>query len=136
MGNRRKTRELAIQVLFALDYKPGSPTETFDHICENFDSNKDIRSSARQLVLGVCLNKDKIDDLISRASRNWRIARMPGVDRTILRLATFEMLCLEDIPLKVSIDEAVEIGKKFGSDESSRFINGILDNLYNLIESS
>ncbi len=88
---------------------------------------------SRQLVMGVCEKKVSLDELIGRSSRNWRLERMSRLDRCILRIAAFEILFMEDIPPKVSIDEALEIGKKFGSENSGSFINGILDNIYNSI---
>ena len=131
MGERRKARELALQVLFSLDFGMHSPEEAFELVCKNFNVNKRVRSFSKELVLGVWENKEEIDRVISKASRNWRIERMSRVDRSILRLATYEMLFRDDIPPKVSINEAVEIGKKFGNDDSYSFINGVLDNIYN-----
>ena len=84
--------------------------------------------------MGVCEQKVSLDELIGRSSRNWRLERMSRLDRCILRLAAFEILFMEDIPPKVSIDEALELGKKFGSENSGSFINGILDNIYNTME--
>jgi transcription antitermination factor NusB len=133
MGIRRRARELAIQVLFHLEINPAKPEEAFDLICQNFGLWKSIRPFSKELVLGVCERKAELDSLIVRASKNWRLERMPYVDRSILRMATFELLCMEDIPPKVSIDEAVEIGKKFGTEDSGSFINGILDNIYNTL---
>ncbi|MEE9419658.1 MAG: transcription antitermination factor NusB [Desulfatiglandaceae bacterium] len=133
MGIRRRARELAIQVLFHLEINPANPEEAFDLICQNFGLWKSIRPFSKELVLGVCERKAELDSLIVRASKNWRLERMPYVDRSILRMATFELLCMEDIPPKVSIDEAVEIGKKFGTEDSGSFINGILDNIYNTL---
>jgi transcription antitermination factor NusB len=112
MGKRRKARELAVQVLFHLEYNPGDPGESFDLVCKSFSPPKEIRSFSKDLVLGVWENKQDLDKLISRASRNWRIERMSRVDRNILRVAVFEVLYMGDIPPKVSIDEAVELGKK------------------------
>ncbi len=131
MGRRRKARELAIQVLFNLEFSSDSPTDVFDLICEMFNSGRAIRSFSKELVLGVCKERDDLDGLIRNASKNWRLERMSRIDKCILRLATFEILFMDDIPPKVSIDEAVEIGKKFGSDGSGGFINGVLDNIYN-----
>ena len=131
MGSRRRARELAIKVLFHLEFTPGDPEEVFQLICENFGSSKSIRSFSRELVLGVCTNKKKLDQLISRASEHWRLERMSRVDRTILRLGAFEILVMKDIPPKVSIDEAVELGKMYGTEDSGGFINGVLDNIYN-----
>jgi transcription antitermination factor NusB len=131
MGSRRQARELAIKVLFHLEFTPGDPEEVFQLICENFGSSKSMRSFSRELVLGVCANRRELDRLISRASEHWRLERMSRVDRTILRLGAFEILAMKDIPPKVSIDEAVELGKIYGTEDSGGFINGVLDNIYN-----
>ena len=131
MGRRRKARELAVQVLFNLEFSSDSPADVFDLICEMFHSGKSIKSFSKELVLGVCEKRKDLDELIAHASKNWRLDRMSRLDKCILRLAAFEILFMEDIPPKVSIDEAVEIGKKFGSDGSGGFINGVLDNIYN-----
>ncbi len=130
MGKRRKARELAVQVHFHLEFNPGDPQKGFDLICEKFNSRDSIRPFSEKLVTGVCEKKEELDRLISRASRNWRLERMPRLDKIILRLAAFEMLFMEDIPPKVSINEAVEMGKKFGGEDSGGFINGVLDNIY------
>jgi len=135
MGRRRKARELAVQVLFHLEFNPGDPDEVFHLICENFGPSKSIRPFSKKLVLGVCENEKDLDTLISRSSRNWRLERMSRADRNILRLGVFEIVFMKDIPPKVTIDEAVELGKKFGTQESGAFINGILDNIYNKLES-
>jgi len=81
------------------------------------------------LVKGVLSNKTQIDDLINKYAKNWKISRMPVVDRNIMRLATFELLKRLDIPRSVTINEAVEIGKKFGTKDSGPFINGVLDRI-------
>ena len=130
MGKRRKARELAIQVHFHLEFNPGDPKKGFDLICERFNSSDSIRPFSEKLVTGVYEKREELDQLISRASRNWRLDRMPRLDRCILRLAAFEMLYMDDIPPKVSINEAVEMGKKFGGRDSGGFINGVLDNIY------
>ena len=133
MGRRRKDRELAVQVLFHLEFSPGDPRAAFDLICEDFRSQESVKLFSAQLVQGVCENQDKLDALIVSASKNWRLERMARLDKCILRLAAFEILFMEDIPPKVSIDEAVEIGKKFGGEDSGSFINGVLDNIYNTL---
>lgn len=130
MGNRRKARELVTQVLFHMEYNPGNPDKSFELICENFNAPKSLETFSKELLRGVCENKDRIDKLIKKASRNWRLERMSRVDRSILRLSVYEMLFMENIPHKVSIDEAVELGKKYGTEESGAFINGVLDNIY------
>jgi transcription antitermination factor NusB len=130
MGERRRARELAVQVLFHLEFNLDDPSETFQLICDTFSPKKSVRPFARDLVMGVCKNKASLDQIIRKASKNWRMERMTHVDKSILRLAVFELLFLEDIPPRVSLDEAVELGKKFGSENSARYINGVLDHIY------
>ena len=130
MGQRRKARELAIQVLFHLEFNPDQPNESFRLICENFEAPKSIRGFSSRLVFGVHKKKKDLDGWIQRASENWRLERMSLLDRSVLRLATYEMLYLDDVPPKVSIDEAVELGKKFGGKDSAGFLNGVLDRIY------
>ena len=134
MGKRRRARELAIQVLFHLEFTPDNPDDVFHLLCATFKASLSIRDFSRLLVLGVCENKAIIDSLISRSSRNWRLERMPLVDRNVLRLGVFEILFMEDIPPRVSIYEAVELGKKYGKENSGSFINGILDDIYNSLK--
>ncbi|MBW1799280.1 MAG: transcription antitermination factor NusB [Deltaproteobacteria bacterium] len=133
MGKRRRARELAIQVLFHLEFSPGNQNDSFDLICENFSPPEDIRLFSQELVRGIYGKKRELDRLIRESSKHWRLERMSYVDRNILRLAVFEILHMEDIPPKVSIDEAVELGKKYGTEESGAFINGILDFIYNFL---
>jgi transcription antitermination factor NusB len=131
MGKRHRARELAIQVLFQMEYTPGDPGESFDRVCESFGPPKDVRAYSREVVAGVWEKKADLDRLIRRSSKNWRMERMSRVDRNILRIAIYEVLYRKDVPPKVSIDEAVELGKQYGSEESGAFINGILDHIYN-----
>jgi transcription antitermination factor NusB len=133
MGKRRKARELAIQVLFHMEFNPGDPDEIFDFITKHFNPPETIRIFSRTLVRGVCENKDYLDTLIRRASMNWRLERMAQVDRCILRLGAFEMLFITDIPPRVSLDEYVELGKIYGTEDSGAFINGVLDNIFNTL---
>ena len=134
MGKRRRARELAVQVLFYMGFTPDAPDKVFHLICENFAPSVSIRPFSRQLLLGVCENKETLDKLIIRSSKNWRLERMSRVDRSILRLGVYEILFMKEIPPKVSIDEAVEIGKKYGAEDSGPFINGILDDIYNKLK--
>ncbi len=113
-----------------MEFTSGDPEEVFQLICKNFGVSKSIRSFSRELVLGVCKNRKEVDRLIGRASKHWRLERMSRVDRTILRVGTFEILAMKDIPPKVSIDEAVELGKMYGTEDSGSFINGVLDKIY------
>jgi transcription antitermination factor NusB len=136
MGKRRRSRELAIKVLFHLEYSRDDPVEAFDLICKNFNFSEDVKPFAQGLVLGVYDRLNDLDAIISETSRNWRLERIAKVDRCILRLAAFELLHRNDIPPKVSINEAVDLAKKFGSEESGAFINGILDKIYNTLINS
>lgn len=124
---------MAVQVLFHLEFSHDDPSEVFDLICENFKAPESIQDFSKMLVLGVCDKKEGLDSAISHSSRNWRIDRMTRLDRSILRLAVFEMMFVPDIPARVSLDEAVEMGKKFGSEDSGRYINGVLDHIYNAL---
>lgn len=125
---------MAVQVLFHLEFNPDQDPEVgFDLLCENFRFAESARPFSKMLVTGVHKTKDVLDPLIARASRHWRVERMNRIDRSILRLAAYEMLYMKDIPPKVSIDEAVELGKRYGGEDSAGFINGVLDNIYNTL---
>ena len=136
MGNRRKARECALQILYSLEF-----TEVEDRALTHWidaywsvytDASQeapDIKEYMDRLVRGVRGQFDELDTLIQSASNNWKLDRMALVDRNILRLAAFELLELADIPPKVSLNEAIEIGKRYGTEDSSSFINGILDKI-------
>jgi N utilization substance protein B len=130
MGKRRRARELALQVLFHMEFNSGDANEAFDLVCACFTPPEEIQTFSKQLVLGVWEKKDELDALIGRSSINWRLERMSRVDKNILRLAAFEVIYMKDIPPKVSLDEAVELGKKYGTEDSGAFINGVLDKIY------
>lgn len=129
MGSRRRSREMAVQVLYQVDMAQGDIEEGLRAFCQHFEAPESIRDFAVDLANGAYKNRVEIDGLISRFSEHWRLERMPAVDRNILRLAVFELLYCQDIPSKVSINEAVDLGKKFGSEDSGSFINGILDKI-------
>jgi len=133
-GNRRKAREHAMQALFYLDMNQDESVESLDAFYGNFSPAKQAVPFFRRLVEGVRRSKHDIDATIERFSSNWKLHRMAYVDRNILRIAVFEMVYCEDIPIKVSINEAIDIGKKYGTHESGPFINGILDSLRIAIE--
>ena len=134
MKNRRKARELAMQVLFYMDISHNYSTEVLKFFCENFVPSKRNLSFFLKLTNGVIKTMPEIDLEIERFSNNWKVSRMSIVDRNIMRLAVYEMLFCGDIPSKVSINEAVDIGKKFGTEESGAFINGILDSIRIAVE--
>jgi N utilization substance protein B len=134
MGTRRRSRELAMQALFYMDVIQNNSEELLDLYCCCFPPPQKARSFFIHLVRGVIIAKANIDRIIESYSNNWKITRMSGVDRNVLRVAVFEMLYCMDIPTKVSINEAIDVGKKFGAEESGAFINGILDTIRIAIE--
>jgi len=123
-----------MQALFYLDMIQDDSVQGLDDFYGNFSPSKQAVPFFRKLVEGVRQSKGEIDSTIEHFSSNWKLHRMPHVDRNILRIAVFEMLYCEDIPIKVSINEAIDIGKKYGTHESGPFINGILDSLRIAIE--
>jgi len=131
MGLRRESRELALQMLYALDANPTvglrETLQTFRE--EHTDTLSRVREFAEGLVQGVQEQRDIIDAAIKARSKNWTLARMPLVDLNVMRLAAFELMFRTDIPKKVSINEAIEIARKFGDKESPSFVNGILDEI-------
>ena len=134
MGNRRRSRELAMQVLFQMDTNDENSSGSIELFCEHFEVSKTAVPFFLQLVEGVKAHQYEIDRLIERFSDNWKIGRMPHVDRNIMRVAVYELLYCDDIPPRASINEAIDIGKKFGTEHSSAFINGILDSIRISIE--
>lgn len=132
---RRLSREIALQVLYQMDMTGTSPEEALPLYYELVEIEEDpeikapeaLRPFAERIARGVHLHRSEIDEMIMSASENWRLERMSVVDRNILRLSLYEMLHCSDIPPKVSINEAIDLGKSFGSVDSGAFINGILD---------
>ncbi len=130
MRKRTKARECALQILYAIDITKDEPKECVERFWEGSEeSNSEVKKFADDLVLGVSAKKKNIDKIISTHATNWQIERMAVIDRNILRFATYELLFIDDIPPKVSINEAIDIAKKFGGDDSGKFVNGILDKI-------
>ena len=129
MGIRRRARELAMQALFYMDTQQNGSPQMLERFCENFALPQKVRPFFMQLVNGVLAAQDQIDAIIERYSENWKVRRMACVDRNVMRVAVFEMLFCPDIPPKVSINEAIDVAKKFGTEESGAFINGIVDRI-------
>jgi len=131
MGDRRLSRELALQALFSLDVNKLDSVLGLEHFCaQREDELTDmVKPFFLDIVEGVLAAMDDIDALLNKYSKNWKLSRMPVVDRNIMRIATFELLKRKDIPPSVTINEAVEIGKKFGTRDSGAFINGVLDRI-------
>jgi len=130
MRLRRKAREIALQVLYQLDVLRIEPREAIELFWVHFNAPAEARGFASELVEGTWAHRDEIDLLISTCSENWSLERMARVDRNILRLAVYELLYSQGIPPKVALNEAIDLGKEFGSENSGSFINGILDALY------
>jgi N utilization substance protein B len=133
MGDRRQARELALQALFFFDMDKSDPDQDKSLIafCANNEEKltQGIKPFFLDLVEGVKENSSQIDTFLNKYSKNWKISRMPVVDRNIMRIAIFEFLKHSDIPTSVTINEAVEIGKKYGTRDSGSFINGVLDRI-------
>jgi N utilization substance protein B len=130
MGARRTARERALQALYQLEMTPGSINDALESAwaaAEEARKEPEAVKFARELVEGVMDHRAEIDRLIEQHSHNWRLDRMGRIDRNVLRLGVFELKYRPDIPKKVSLNEAVELGKNFGTEESSAFVNGLLD---------
>ncbi|GBE01697.1 hypothetical protein BMS3Bbin06_01832 [bacterium BMS3Bbin06] len=127
---RRKAREFALQILYQYDITGHPPDdETFNGRREGSPVAGDVNDFAKDLVLGTIENIEEIDGILLSAARNWEIGRIAAVDRGILRLSIYELLFRDDIPAAVTLNEAIEIAKKYSTGESYSFINGILDNV-------
>ncbi len=127
---KRKAREIALQVLYQKELAQESLEDVWKDFCEHYHPLPEAQEYAWKLVQGVVENQIGIDLIIERYSPGWRIERMSVIDRNILRLAVYEMLYIDDVPPKVSINEAIELAKGFGSKTSASFVNGILDAVY------
>jgi N utilization substance protein B len=133
MGRRRKARELAIQLLYQCDLGKTAPEETMALFWEHFRVEIKVQEFCRQLVLGTVDRLAVIDELLGEASDHWSLGRMSVVDRNILRLATYELLDRPDIPPSVSINEAIEIAKRYSTPDAAVFINGVLDRVKRMV---
>ena len=134
MGARRTGRERALQALYQLEMAEGTSSSealasAWSASAEEGKPDPDAVKFAQELVDGVRAHQAEIDELIEKHSHNWRLDRMSRIDRNVLRLGIFELKYRPDIPKKVSLNEAVELGKNFGTEESSAFVNGLLDRI-------
>lgn len=123
-----------MQVLFFMDKCHDNSEEVLENFRDNFNPSEDILPFFYRLVRGVINSGSEIDSIIEQFSSNWKISRMSCVDRNIMRIAVYELVWCNDIPHKVSINEAIDIGKKYGTNESGPFINGILDSIRDATE--
>ncbi|MFT7580417.1 MAG: N utilization substance protein B [Myxococcota bacterium] len=145
-GGRRKAREVAIQTLFSMEFADaavddavrhmrhlsGEPLSDDPDLAQLVQVTADSLAFAERLVRGVISNRDALDAVIGQCSTNWKVPRMALVDRNILRLAAYELRFVDEIPPKVTMNEAIEIAKRYGTAESSAFINGIIDRIATL----
>jgi transcription antitermination protein NusB len=131
MGTRRQARECALQILYQLDglaaWDDARVEDAVAKFFDHFDAPEKARTIAVDLVKGVAAHKDEIDELVRRHSPRWRLERMALVDRNVLRIGAFELRFKKDVPTKVAIDEAIEVARRFGTDTSAAFVNGVLD---------
>lgn len=127
MGRRRDARQAALQYHFWRDLHHGDGPDKIEDFWEFLPTKERVREFAQPLIDGMNTHLAEIDDRIRRVAENYEFRRIAPVDRNILRLAIYEMLYRDDIPPVVSINEAIELAKKFGGPESGRFVNGILD---------
>lgn len=148
MGMRRRAREAALQILYSAEFHEGAVPVAEERFWNTLATHSapvrgdddesdaaegevsgELRAFASRLARGVAANKDALDDAIRSAATNWRIERMAIVDRNILRQAVFELLHMEEIPTRATLNEAIEIGKRYGTEDSGGFINGVLDRI-------
>jgi len=134
MGARRLARERALQALYQLEMSQGAPLDALEAAWASEEGEPaaprpdgEAVAFARELVEGVWQHRQEIDQLIEEHSHNWRVDRMSRIDRNILRLAIYELKYCPAIPRKVTLNEAIELGKTFGAEQSASFINGLLD---------
>jgi N utilization substance protein B len=121
-------------MLFQIDMAGGAPSEIYPHFWKEHEAELEVKTFAEGLVEGVIREREALDGIIAQSAEHWRVERMAVVDRNILRVAVYELAWLPATPPVVVLDEAIEVGKKFGSDQSGSFINGILDAVRKRIE--
>lgn len=130
MRSRTKSREYALQMLYQLDLRRSDHRAVAEEFWRDAEAAAEIKTFANQLFLGTVEQLPAIDPLIAKHADNWDLQRMAVIDRNILRLGAFELLYVNDVPPKVCINEAIELAKRFGDADSSKFINGILDAIH------
>jgi len=132
MRLRSKAREIALHILYQIEIAKTDYQLAHQNYLKNYPQKQEVIDFSLILVEGVCKNIQNLDSLIKKYVKNWEIDRMAVVDRNILRLACFEIVNLPEIPPKVSINEAIELAKRFGDIDSPRFVNGVLDKIYKM----
>ena len=130
MTNRRQARECALEVLYRLDLVGDEPEHTIAEILLRKNPSEESETYLRRLVDAALGNQQEIDAALRKHLTRWRLERLTVLDRAILRLVAAEILYFDDVPPKVSINEAVDIAKKYGDDEAGKFVNGVLDSVF------
>jgi N utilization substance protein B len=127
MKGRRKAREIVLETLYRMEIAKDSPEEILPDIFRRENLPVGVRQFSERLIKKIVEKSREIDETIEKVVKNWKISRIATIDRNILRLSICEILYLDNIPVKVSVDEAIEIAKKFSTENSGRFVNGVLD---------
>ena len=130
MGKRRAARELALKFLYQTEFNSNSPDSELNSFCDRANVSEEVQNFTQTLIKNILFHKKEVDELLQKISANWAPDRMAVIDKNILRLGICELLFDPTTPPKVVINEAVEIAKKFGTEESPDFINGILDKVF------
>jgi len=130
MGKRRTARELALKFLYQTEFNSNSPDSELNSFCDRANVSEEVQNFTQALIKNILFHKKEVDELLEKISANWTPDRMAVIDKNILRLGICELLFDPTTPPKVVINEAVEIAKKFGTEESPDFINGILDKVF------
>ena len=130
MGKRRTARELALKFLYQTEFNSNSPDSELNSFCDRSNVSEEVQNFTQALIKNILFHKKEVDELLEKISANWAPDRMAVIDKNILRLGICELLFDPTTPPKVVINEAVEIAKKFGTEESPDFINGILDKVF------
>jgi transcription antitermination protein NusB len=129
MGSRHQGRELALKALYQMDIRADASNEDLVLLFETFAASDEVRRFATRLVEGVRGEQIALDRQVAAALEHWSIGRLSRVDHNILRMAVYELMRCEDVPARVTIDEAIELAKTYGDQDSGRFVNGVLDQL-------
>ncbi|MDD4635703.1 MAG: transcription antitermination factor NusB [Dehalococcoidales bacterium] len=133
VGSRRKARSLTLQALYEIDLAGHTGDLVANSVLDGAGLSKDNEDFVREIVAGITNNREQLDGYITRFAPAWPLTQLPVVDRNILRLSIYELLYLKITPIKVTINEAVELAKSFGGDSSPKFINGVLSSVYEAI---
>ena len=134
MGIRHSGREFALKALYRIDICGGASSDDLATLFSTFEANDEIRRFAGTLITGARNDQRQLDAIIAETLEHWSMGRLSRIDHNILRLAVWELLHLDDIPARVTIDEAIELAKAYGDRDSGRFVNGVLDRIAEKLE--